>query len=136
MGLCSSKPATYENTPPFVPPITSGQVIKVYDGDTITIAATLYGKRYRFQVRLYGIDCPELKGPPEEKQKAIKARDALSARILHKTVTLKNVSTEKYGRLLAEVYLHHENLSSWLLAENHARPYFGGSKEPQSKLKD
>ena len=31
----------YEDTIPFIPPITHGKVIKVYDGDTITIAALL-----------------------------------------------------------------------------------------------
>lgn len=31
----------WSDTVPFVPPITSGRVIKVYDGDTITIAAKL-----------------------------------------------------------------------------------------------
>ena len=31
----------YKDTIPFIPPITSGKVIKVYDGDTITIASKL-----------------------------------------------------------------------------------------------
>jgi endonuclease YncB( thermonuclease family) len=31
----------WNDTVPFVPPITKGRVIKVYDGDTITIAARL-----------------------------------------------------------------------------------------------
>ena len=53
----------YEDTIPFIPPITHGKVIKVYDGDTITIAALLpyeNSKLYRFSVRINGIDCPEI----------------------------------------------------------------------------
>ena len=34
---------TYEDTVPFIPPITSGKVVKVYDGDTLTIAGRLPG---------------------------------------------------------------------------------------------
>ena len=48
-------PITWEQTKPFVPPIVSGEVIRVYDGDTITIAAKLpyaASPLYRFQVRL------------------------------------------------------------------------------------
>ena len=44
----------YGDTRPFVYPIHYGKVIKVYDGDTITIAAKLPntdGPVYRFSVR-------------------------------------------------------------------------------------
>ena len=50
---------------PFVPPITEGEVISVYDGDTITIASVLPNTTepiYRFSIRLNGIDTPEIKG--------------------------------------------------------------------------
>ena len=57
---------TYKDTIPFIIPILYGKVIKVYDGDTITIAAALpiinNNKLYRFSVRLSGIDSPEIKG--------------------------------------------------------------------------
>ncbi len=45
----------------FVPPVSRGRVIKVYDGDTITIAAYLpyrKSKLYKFSVRPAGIHCP------------------------------------------------------------------------------
>jgi endonuclease YncB( thermonuclease family) len=53
----------YHDTIPFIPPITSGKVIKVYDGDTVTIASKLpYDNSpiYRFSIRLLGIDSPEM----------------------------------------------------------------------------
>ena len=123
---------TYQDTIPFVPPITSGKVIKVYDGDTITIASKLpYDNSpvYRFSVRLLGIDSPEIKSKTStEKQLAIVAKDALSNLIMNKTIHLKNISTEKYGRVLANVYLDDLHVNQWMLDNNHAIPYDGGTK--------
>ena len=121
---------TYVNTIPFIPPIESGKVIKVYDGDTITVGTILLDKSYRFSVRLRGIDTPEMKGgSATEKTLAIKARDELSKRILNKIVHLKNLETEKYGRILADVYLEEECMNEWLIQEGHAKKYDGGHKE-------
>ena len=123
---------SWENTKPFVPPIDGGIVIKVYDGDTITIAAKLPYYRselYRFSVRLKGIDTPEIKSNNEhEKILAKKARDYLSNKILNKKVVLKNVSTEKYGRILADVYLDGININKLMLEQNYAVEYNGGTK--------
>jgi micrococcal nuclease len=117
----------------FIPPVNSGRVIKVYDGDTITIASKLPGLKkspiYKFSVRLNGIDTPEMRGKnDDEKEMAHKARDALSARIFGKDVFLKNVQTEKYGRLLCDVYLEAENLNLWMIEKRYAMPYDGGTK--------
>lgn len=123
---------TYGNTVPFVAPITSGKVVKVYDGDTFTIASKLSNVDdivYRFSVRLNGIDTPEIKGKTViEKELAKKARDALSNIIMDKIVILKNVSTEKYGRLLADVYIGDLWMNEWMLANKYAVKYDGGTK--------
>ena len=51
-------------------------------------------------------------------------------------VILKNVSTEKYGRLLADVYIDGENMNQWMLNNNYAVKYDGGTKsKPESWLK-
>ena len=120
-------------TKPFVPPVSGGRVIKVYDGDTITIASTIPIKNsplYRFSVRLNGIDTPEIKGSDEiEKRVALLARDALSEKILYKDVELINVKTEKYGRLLAEVVFNGQNMNEWMIAQRFAVKYDGGTKQ-------
>ena len=120
-------------TKPFVPPVVGGRVIKVYDGDTITIASTIPIKDsplYRFSVRLNGIDTPEIKGSNEiEKRVALLARDALSEKILYKDVELINVQTEKYGRLLAEVVFCGENMNEWMITKRFAVKYDGGTKK-------
>ena len=122
----------YSDTVPFVPPIHFGKVIKVYDGDTITIASVLPNTTepiYRFSVRLNGIDTPEIRGKtPEEKELAILARDELYNKIYGKMVTLENVGTEKYGRILADVYLDEEHINEWLVSKEYAVRYDGGTK--------
>ena len=123
----------YENTLPFVPPINVGKVIRVYDGDTFTMISKLphtEGPIYRFSVRMNGIDSPEIKGKTvNEKELAKKSRDALINLILGKIVTLKNVSTEKYGRILADVYIGDLWVNEWMLENNFAVKYDGGTKE-------
>ena len=122
----------WHNTVPFVPPVTSGKVIKVYDGDTITLATKLPMSNspiYRFPVRLTGIDSPEIKGKSgEEVALAKQSRDALNELVFGKIVRLGNVSTEKYGRLLADVYIDGIHVNKWMLEHKYAIPYDGGTK--------
>ncbi len=125
-------PPTWDAAVPFIPPVEKCHVIKVYDGDTITVAAHLpFDKTlYRFSVRLNYIDCPEIKGKTEEEKRvAEKARDRIQELTLGKKVYLKNVQTEKYGRLLAEVYtVDGICLNDLLVEERLAVKYDGGTK--------
>jgi endonuclease YncB( thermonuclease family) len=125
-----------KNTIPFVPPITGGFVIKVYDGDTITIASKLphaSSPMYRFSVRLDGIDTPEMHGKSnDEKTAARNAQRVLEQMILHKEVTLKNIKTEKYGRILADVYCNNIHINQWMLDNRYAVKYDGGTKSVPS----
>lgn len=130
----------WEDTLPFTFPITGGQVIKVYDGDTITIASRLpyhSSPLYRLSVRLDGIDTPEIKGKTEdEKEAARNARDAVSNLIMQKYIRLENVKSEKYGRILADVYIGDIHLNQWLIDNRYAVAYDGGTKHtPESWLK-
>lgn len=130
--LKDSSDIKYEDTIPFVPPVTSGLVIKVYDGDTITIASKLPysgSPLYRFSVRLNGIDAPEIRSKnAEEKKLAIIAKDALSEKIMNKVITLENIAVEKYGRILADVVINGENMSNYMLQQKLAVKYDGGTK--------
>jgi endonuclease YncB( thermonuclease family) len=126
------KPIGWKDCLPFVPPIDRGIVIKVYDGDTITIASKLPypdSPLYRFSVRLNGIDCPEIKGNDKyEKECAQLAKQEITDLILNKIVILKNVETEKYGRILADVYIGELHLNTHLLKKRLAVAYDGGTK--------
>jgi endonuclease YncB( thermonuclease family) len=84
---------------------------------------------YRLQVRLNGIDTPEIKGKCEDEKKCAKmVRDALSGLILNKEVVLKNIQSEKYGRILADVYFGDIHVNEWLLSNRYAVRYSGGKK--------
>lgn len=124
----------WEDTIEFTFPITGGRVIKVYDADTITIASKLPYKSsplYRLSVRLNGIDAPEIKGKgvsDEEKLAAKQARDFVYKLAFNKFVRLKNIKTEKYGRILADVYIANIHLNELLLKERYAVKYDGRTK--------
>lgn len=131
----------WEDTQEFTFPINGGYVIKVYDADTITIASKLpYDKSplYRLSVRLNGIDTPEIKGKnitDEEKEAAICAREFVYNLVFNKYVRLENIESEKYGRILADVYIDDIHLNELLLKERYAVKYDGGTKKtPKSWL--
>lgn len=129
----------YDDTIPFIPPITHGKVIKVYNGDTITIATILPYENtlYRFSIKINGIDCPELKTKDRnEKPCALMAKNFILEKAMDKIVSLENIKTEKYGRLLADVICDGESLGELLLKARLAVPYDGKKKKlPQNWLK-
>jgi|TARA_Y200000002_G_C22683771_1_gene665141 endonuclease YncB( thermonuclease family) len=118
----------------YVPILEDITVIKVYDGDTITVSAKVKGdplspKYYKWSVRFRGIDTPEIKAKTkDEKEAAIIARDALSNKILNKKILLEDVNYDKYGRLLANVYLNTLCLNTWMLNNKYGVKYDGGTK--------
>jgi endonuclease YncB( thermonuclease family) len=85
---------------------------------------------YRFSVRIMGIDAPEIKGETlNEKICAIKSREELSNKILGKIIRLEIIQKpEKWGRILANVFLDDENIGEWMINNNLAIPYSGKTK--------
>lgn len=123
---------SYKDTIPFIPPIIYAKVIKVYDGDTITVASKMPftdSPIYRFSVRLAHIDSPEIKGQSNKETKlAIISRNALHKLIFGKVVELKNNGKEKYGRLLADIYYNDIYVNKWMIDNKYAIKYEGGTK--------
>lgn len=121
--------------PVFVPDINYGYVIRCYDGDTITIVSNPYGELCRFTLRISGLDTPELKGSTAlEKSAAEIVRDELKIKISNKYVRIKIHGNDKYGRLLADIWLDEGSnnnecsINKWLLDNKYALPYDGGKK--------
>lgn len=73
-----------------------GEVIKIADGDTLTI---LTHEKQQVKVRLVEIDAPERK-----QAFGSKSRKALSAICFRKHAILKNTSKDRYDRILARIY--------------------------------
>ena len=71
-----------------------GRVIKVFDGDSMILSRD--GRR--IEVRLWGVDCPE-KGQPW----AGRAR-AVTSELLGRTVTVRPVAVDKYGRVVGRLH--------------------------------
>jgi len=116
-------------TPRFVPSPKMGRVTGVYDGDTITIVAYTGHTLNKFSVRILGIDTPEMRTKSEhEKKLAIKARDYVKTLCLDKVVQLKNHAKEKYGRVLAEVWVDGVSVGARLIENELAYAYDGGTK--------
>lgn len=129
---------SYQDCKRFIPDIQYAKVVKVYDGDTITIACK-YPKNsknlYRFSVRLAGIDAPEMNADSFiERVEANISKEQLHSLVYNETVRLDNIRTEKYGRLLADVYIRDLHVNSWLLENNYAVPYFGGTKNKKLNI--
>ena len=90
------------------------KVIKIYDGDTITLS----DGTHEIRVRLIGIDTPEMNEKnPILRNLANQAKDYLSSLILNQFIYLqldhfneKSMHLDKFGRLLAYVYLFSDNL--------------------------
>ena len=133
-----------------------GRVLDIYDGDTINVALQVNNSCYKYNVRMLGIDTCELKSKNNDiKIRAIKARNSLIKYIVGdlesidltynytrsniKNMFSKNVylvwiecsDFEKYGRLLANVFLKEGDqytLSEMLINNNLGYFYNGGSK--------
>ena len=123
---------TYKTTQVFRPVFSKAKVVKVYDGDTITVATPLQfdgSPVYRFSVRLRGIDCPELRTKnPNEKLCGQKARKIMMDQVMNKMIDVSNIDYDKYGRILADVSLDGVNVTDALIQQNLAVLYNGGKK--------
>ncbi len=76
----------------------TGKVIRVHDGDTLTLLPTV--SRKHLQIRLEGIDAPEIDQPFGEESRA-----ALDGMVYGRLVTIRPVTIDKYGRTVARVFL-------------------------------
>jgi endonuclease YncB( thermonuclease family) len=129
------------NTPDVTYDFTLAKVLDVYDGDTVTIAAHFNGSIYKFRARLYGIDCAEIRGKSrtdEQKELAEKAKELavrylkdkiVNIKVLNGTVINGKKITEKYGRLLVQIYVGDIDFAHMLLERGLAVSYYGGTKE-------
>ena len=108
-------------------------VVEVLDGDTFLAEAIVWpGHTVRVNVRIRGIDAPEMKARCEgERAAAERARDALASLFGEDPIAISNISGAKYyGRVLADVTTAEgQGVASVLLGEKLVRPYGGGRRE-------
>ena len=121
----------------YIPSITHGRVIKVHDGDNITIAARVnnVSKLYKFNIRINDIDTPDIRSRNNiEKAIGIKVKYLLRTRILDEVVRVEIKGKDNYGRYIADVYHNSVNISEWLV-NNKYGVRRNGSKQKFDKQK-
>jgi endonuclease YncB( thermonuclease family) len=127
----------------------SCRVIKVYDGDSMTVTWQAAEGRDSFlyaNCRLYGYDTPEMRGPQSEMAQECKRRVSevlLGEYMLMSTFQSPN-GLDKYGRPLItlevdpyrtsqrviEILRNYKDVADWALATlPGCKPYFGGTKQ-------
>jgi len=100
-------------------------VKRVVDGDTIVVDIDL-GFHITIKdhpLRMARVNAPEKKGATLDA--GTKSMNALKERLEGKEVIVRTYKTgeDKYGRLLADVFLGDECINDWLLKEGYASPF-------------
>ena len=93
----------------------SGQVIEVYDGDTVTV---LTSNNIKYRIRFYAIDAPEA-----AQSFGTESRDALREKILGKNVSVKVVSVDQYQRAVGRVMIGSRDINLEMVQEGMAWYY-------------
>ena len=115
--------------------IYAADVVRIIDGDSIVLKADLgFDVWINKSFRLNGIDTPEsrinIKKYPErakEKELGLLAKQKLKEWLVG-DITLKSYGTDKYGRVLGDIFCEKGNVAELLKKENLAVDYFGGTK--------
>ncbi len=81
----------------------NGKVVRVIDGDTIVV---LNSKNEQVKIRLEGIDCPE-----SNQDFGTQAKKATSDLCFGKQVRVVQSGTDRFGRVLAFVYVDDDSVS-------------------------
>jgi len=105
----------------------SGSVVKVADGDTITVNS----EGTKLKVRLYGIDAPETAKINKRTGKVNKqgqpygeeAFQALSGKVMGKQVRLEVMAIDRYKRAVSIVYLGETNVNQGMVSAGWAWAY-------------
>ena len=117
-------------------------VTRVVDGDTVDADIDLgFNMFSKDRIRLMGIDTPESRtrnlhekhhglASKERLKQLLKGSETIPSKRGKKQIYLQTSKEGKgkFGRILGTLWVNGQNVNEILIAENHARPYFGGSK--------
>jgi micrococcal nuclease len=96
----------------------TGRVVRVADGDTITVLKESSSSKEQVKVRFYGIDCPERKQDFGAKAKAF-----TSDMVFGQLVAVEDMDRDRYGRTVGLVSIHGMSLNEELISEGLAWVY-------------
>lgn len=114
---------------------TLARVANIHDPDTITIIFELNEKMVKINVRLDGIDAPELKSKIDAESNAcLKGNLRLKEIIEDKVIRVVLDKYDKYGRVIARLYtldpIEDDTtcVNDYLISYQYVRSYDGGAK--------
>ena len=112
--------------PEYAPKIPICHIGYVYDGDTVELICGGIAT----SARLIGFDTPETRDAscPSELALGKKATERLREIVRSGKVQISREGYDKYGRILARIWVDGEDVGQTLINENLARRYFGGSR--------
>jgi len=107
--------------------LTSIVIASCYDGDTCTSTT---GEK----IRLACIDTPEMKVPSRlrptsmqaaayDNTSAVQSRDYINGLVADKTISIRRITTDRYGRTVAELFVDGINVGQELVRSGHAEIY-------------
>jgi micrococcal nuclease len=117
---------TLKNTAKFTlaKQVFEAKVLHCYDGDTVTIAFPFKGEFFQKNLRIFGIDTPEIRTKNDnEKKLGLQARDYLTTLILNRIVTVHCNGEDKYGRILGTIFCDGRDIGQHMLQKGYAVEY-------------
>lgn len=106
---------TFVTSATFASDSITGKVVRVADGDTITI---LTNDKKQFKIRFAGIDCPERAQPWGQN-----ATEALKAALTGESVTVEVMDVDRFGRTVGKVYIEGMNINRHLVESGNCWVY-------------
>lgn len=116
------------------------KVVDIYDGDSCRVVFEHNRTINMWNIRMVGYDTPEMRprkdviDRDQEIAKAKAARDYLKSLIMNEDqlVYVKCQEFDKYGRLLAKIYINQDDtvsVNKMMIDNGHGYPYHGGNKK-------
>jgi len=110
-------------------------VLKIYTGDIFSIATKIsfLGENafsatiYQFTIHLDGVTAPI------DKENSLITKEVLTDKIEHQVVRLRDISTDRHGKIYAKVFLAGENVNEWLLKNNYVMKSKNGKRRRMSE---
>ena len=105
----------------------NARLVRVIDGDTVRLDIDLGFSIYRIEnLRLRGINTPELNSKdPVERARAVEAKEYLAEILEFGDLTIRTHRdrSDKYGRILADIFLGDVNVNQQMITAGHAVPF-------------
>ena len=106
--------------------------MKIYTGDTFVLATKIPFLEETAQICKFTIHLDSVTAPID-KENGLITKGALIQKIEQRVVQLRDVSTDRHGKIYAKVFLAEENVNEWLVKNNYGVRSQNGKKRRMSE---